>query len=257
MCDGVNKKKHSDLDEQMFLDQSRRDILLHLEKRLAYHFHDIHFLSTALTHRSYVNENRQLDASDNERLEFLGDSVLGLCISDLLIKKYLRSSEGDLTKMRSALVGEKNLAQLARDLKIGDCLLVGRGEENAGSRARDSFLANAFEAVVAAVYLDSCYDNVQSVVARLFEPLLEEKNLSSDYFDYKTALQEFCQRKYKTIPIYVVADSTGPEHAKVFEVRVVIVNKLTEIGKGTSKKEAEKKAAQKAWEELQDEENQP
>lgn len=240
----------------MSMDKSRRDVLLVLEKRLAHGFRDINFLSTALTHRSYVNENRQLDASDNERLEFLGDSVLGLCVSDLLIKKYPRSSEGDLTKIRSALVGEKNLAQLARDLKIGDCLLIGRGEENSGSRDKDSLLANAFEAVVAAVYLDSGYDDVKAVVTKLFEPLLEEKNLSSDYFDYKTALQEFCQRKYKTIPIYVVADSTGPEHAKVFEVRVVIVNKLTEIGKGTSKKEAEKKAAQKAWEKLQDEENQ-
>lgn len=240
----------------MFMDQSRRDVLLGLEERLAYHFRDINLLSTALTHCSYVNENRQLDVSDNERLEFLGDSVLGLCVSDLLIKKYLQSSEGDLTKIRSALVGEKNLAQLARDLKIGDCLLVGHGEENAGSRAKDSFLANAFEAVVAAVYLDSGYNDVQSVVTKLFEPLLEEKTLSFDYFDYKTALQEYCQRQYKTIPIYVVADSSGPEHAKVFEVRVVIVNKLTEIGKGMSKKEAEKKAAQKAWEKLQDEENQ-
>lgn len=238
------------------MDDNRREVLQKLEKRLAYRFHDVSLLETALTHRSYVNENPQHSVSDNERLEFLGDSILGLCVSDLLIKKYADGSEGDLTKMRSVLVGEKNLAQLARDLKIGDCLLVGRGEENAGSRARDSFLANAFEAVVAAVYLDSGYDNVRAVVKKFIEPFLEKEALPFDYFDYKTLLQEFCQRKFKTIPMYLLADSSGPEHAKVFEVKVVIVNKLTAIGTGTSKKEAEKQAAQKAWKILQDDENQ-
>lgn len=238
------------------MDKSRREVLKKLEERLDYRFRDVDLLVTALTHRSYVNENRQPGVSDNERLEFLGDSVLGLCVSDLLIKKYVDGSEGDLTKMRSVLVGEKNLAQLARELQIGNCLLIGRGEENAGSRARDSFLANAFEAVVAAVYLDSGYENVRAVVRKLIEPFLEKETLPSDYFDYKTLLQEFCQRKFKTIPMYLLADTSGPEHAKVFEVKVVIVDKLTAIGTGTSKKEAEKQAAQKAWKILQDDESQ-
>ncbi|HQI24124.1 MAG TPA: ribonuclease III [Smithella sp.] len=238
------------------MDESRREVLKKLEERLDYRFRDVDLLVTALTHRSYVNENRQPGVSDNERLEFLGDSVLGLCVSDLLIKKYVDGSEGDLTKMRSVLVGEKNLAQLARGLQIGNCLLIGRGEENAGSRARDSFLANAFEAVVAAVYLDSGYENVRAVVRKLIEPFLEKETLPSDYFDYKTLLQEFCQRKFKTIPMYLLADTSGPEHAKVFEVKVVIVDKLTAIGTGTSKKEAEKQAAQKAWKILQDDESQ-
>jgi ribonuclease-3 len=180
---------------------------------------------------------------------------LGLCVSDLLVKKYINYPEGDLTKIRSALVGEKNLAQLARDLQIGNCLLIGRGEENSGSRTKESFLANAFEAVVAAVYLDSDFNSVNAVITKLIEPLLEDDNLSSDYFDYKTALQELCQKRYKTTPIYIVVDSAGPEHARVFEVRVVIVNKLTEYGSGKSKKEAEKQAAQKALEILQNEEN--
>lgn len=238
------------------MDKSRREVLKKLEERLDYRFRDVDLLVTALTHRSYVNENRQPGVSDNERLEFLGDSVLGLCVSDLLIKKYVDGSEGDLTKMRSVLVGEKNLAQLARGLQIGNCLLIGRGEENAGSRARDSFLANAFEAVVAAVYLDSGYENVRAVVRKFIEPFLEKETLPSDYFDYKTLLQEFCQRKFKTIPMYLLADTSGPEHAKVFEVKVVIVDKLTAIGTGTSKKEAEKQAAQKAWKILQDDESQ-
>ncbi|HPK22124.1 MAG TPA: ribonuclease III [Smithella sp.] len=238
------------------MDKSRREVLKKLEERLDYRFRDVDLLVTALTHRSYVNENRQPGVSDNERLEFLGDSVLGLCVSDLLIKKYVDGSEGDLTKMRSVLVGEKNLAQLARGLQIGNCLLIGRGEENAGSRARDSFLANAFEAVVAAVYLDSGYENVRAVVRKFIEPFLEKETLPSAYFDYKTLLQEFCQRKFKTIPMYLLADTSGPEHAKVFEVKVVIVDKLTAIGTGTSKKEAEKQAAQKAWKILQDDESQ-
>ena len=236
------------------MDKNRLENLHNLEKRLGYNFNDINLLSTALTHRSYVNENQQQSVSDNERFEFLGDSVLGLCISDLVVKKYIDSSEGDLTKSRAALVGEKNLAQLARDLHIGDYLLIGRGEDNSGSRDKDSFLADSFEAVVAAIYLDSDFNNVKNIITKLIEPLLEDDNLSSEYFDYKTALQELCQKKYKTIPIYMVTDSTGPDHDKIFTVKVIIVNKLTEFGSGKSKKDAEKQAAQNAWEILQDEE---
>ncbi|MCX5848213.1 MAG: ribonuclease III [Deltaproteobacteria bacterium] len=238
------------------MDKNRLAILKGLEQKLAYSFRDINLLSTALTHRSYVNENQQLAVSDNERFEFLGDSVLGVCVSDLIIKKYVTSPEGTLTQIRAALVNEKHLAQLARNLQIGDCLLLGRGEESSGSRAKDSFLANAFEAVIAAVYLDSDFNNIKNIITILIEPLLEDDNIGSDYFDYKTALQELCQKKYKTVPIYMVTDSMGPDHSKIFEVRVVIVNKITEYGSGKSKKDAEKQAAQKAWETLQNEENQ-
>jgi ribonuclease III len=237
------------------MDQNRLEILHDLEKRLAYSFRDVNLLSTSLTHRSYVNENQQLNLSDNERFEFLGDSVLGACVSDLIIRKYASSSEGDLTKMRAVLVCEESLAKIAHDLQIGDCLLIGRGEENAGSRTKESFLANAFEAVVAAIYLDSDFNNLKDIITKLIEPMLEDDNLTTDYSDYKTALQELCQKRYKTTPIYMVTDSTGPEHAKIFEVRVVIVNKLTEYGRGKSKKEAEKQAAQKALETLQNEES--
>ncbi|MBN1470537.1 MAG: ribonuclease III [Syntrophaceae bacterium] len=237
------------------MNKEKLEILNKLEVRLGYSFRNINLLSTALTHRSYVNENQQLSVIDNERMEFLGDSILGACVSDLLIEKYMSSSEGDLTKIRAAIVGEENLAQLARCLQIGDCLLIGRGEENAGSRAKESFLADAFEAVVAAIYLDSDFKSVKDVIKKIIEPLLNDDSMPSGYFDYKTALQELCQKKYKSVPIYVVVDSKGPEHAKIFEVRVVIVNKLTEYGSGKSKKEAEKQAAQKAWEILQNEED--
>jgi ribonuclease III len=241
--------------EKSFMDKKRLDILHHLEDRLAYHFVDINLLSTALTHRSYVNENKQLDISDNERFEFLGDAVLGLSVSDLIIKKYATFPEGTLTQIRASLVNEKHLAQLASNLRLGDCLLLGRGEDNSGSRTKDSFLANAFEAVIAAVYIDSDFNNANNIITKLIEPLLEDNNSSFEYFDFKTALQELCQKRYKTVPIYMVIDSKGPDHAKTFEVKIIIVNKLTEIGSGKSKKEAEKQAAQKAWEILQNEEN--
>lgn len=236
------------------MDRKRLKILNDLEKRLGYRFSDINLLFTALTHSSYVNENQQPVISSNERFEFLGDSVLGVCVSDMLVKKYINSAEGDLTKIRAALVNEKNLAWLARDLKIGDCLLIGRGEENAGSRDKDSFLADAFEAVVAAVYLDSDFGKIKDFLIKLIEPLLEKDKLSDDYFDYKTALQEFCHERYKTTPIYQLINSTGPEHAKIFEVRVIIANKLMENGCGKSKKEAEKLAARRAWVKLHNEE---
>ncbi|MBN1366151.1 MAG: ribonuclease III [Syntrophaceae bacterium] len=235
------------------MDKKRLDILNNLEEKLGYCCRDKNLLSTALTHRSYVNENQQLSAADNERLEFLGDSILGACVSDLLIERYPFFSEGSLTKMRAAIVSEENLAQLGRELQIGDCLLIGRGEENSGSRNKESFLANTFEAVIAAIYIDSDFNNVKNIIKRIIKPLLENDKLNSECFDYKTALQELCQKKYKTVPIYMVVDSKGPEHAKIFEVRVVIADKLTEYGSGKSKKEAEKQAAQKAWEILQNE----
>lgn len=235
------------------MDKKRLKILNNLGKKLGYRCRDKNLLSTALTHRSYVNENQQLSAADNERLEFLGDSILGACISDLLIEKYPSFSEGNLTKARATIVREENLAQLARDLQIGDCLLIGHGEENSGSRTKESFLADALEAVIAAIYLDSDFSNVKNIIKRIVEPLLENDNLPAEFFDYKTVLQELCQKKYKTVPIYMIVDSKGPEHAKIFEVKVVVANKLTEYGRGKSKKEAEKQAAQKAWEMLQNE----
>ena len=239
--------------ERSFLDKDRLEILHGLEKRLAYRFRDITLLSTALTHRSYVNENPQLAFSDNERFEFLGDAVLGVCVSDLLIKRYADFSEGTLTKIRAALVNEKPLAQLAHNLQIGGCLLLGRGEETSGGRTKDSLLANALEAVIATVYLDFDFNKAKTVVTKLIEPLLEDDNLRSQYFDYKTALQELCQKKYKTAPVYTIVDSCGPDHAKTFAVKVKIADKTTQTGSGKSKKEAEKQAAQKAWKILQDE----
>lgn len=236
--------------EKLLPDEKRMDALHELEKRLSYCFRNITLLETALTHRSYVNENPQLPIADNERYEFLGDSVLGLCVSDLLIKKYADFTEGTLSKIRAAIVNEKPLAALAHELEIGSYLMLGKGEEISGGRSKDSLLANALEAVIAAIYLDSGFTRTKSILKKLMGPLLNDDSLHNQYFDYKTALQEFCQKTYKTAPVYRIVDSCGPDHAKIFDVEVTIAGIVIQSGSGKSKKEAEKQAAQKAWQEL-------
>jgi len=241
--------------EKSSIDENRLKYLLDLEERLKYKFSNIELLSIALTHRSYANENPYPSLADNERFEFLGDAVLGLCVSDLLITKYVDFSEGTLSKIRAGIVNEKPLAELASSLQLGDCLLLGKGEENSGGRAKDSLLANSLEAVIAAIYLDSGFVEAKNILEILLAPLLEDNILLSQSFDYKTALQEFCQKKYKTAPVYAIIDSRGPDHAKIFEVQVTIADITPQTGFGKSKKEAEKQAAQKAWDILQIEEN--
>lgn len=231
-------------------DEKRRAVLADLETRLSYHFRNTSLLETALTHRSYVNENPHLSVTDNERYEFLGDAVLGACISDLLIKKYPDFSEGTLSKVRAAIVNEKPLAELANKMEIGDCLLLGKGEETSGGRLKESLLANALEAIIAAIYLDSGFFKTKTFIKKLTENLLNEDNIRSQYFDYKTALQEYCQKRFKVAPVYKIIDSCGPDHAKIFEVELTVSDKIRQSGAGKSKKEAEKQAAQKAWEEL-------
>jgi ribonuclease III len=224
-----------------------------LQENLGYVFRNPELLSTALTHRSYINENPQLGASDNERLEFLGDAVLGLCVSDLLMKKHADFDEGTLSKIRSLLVNEKPLADLAAKLDLGNCLLLGRGEEHSGGRAKESLLANALEAVIAAIYLDSGFGKTRTVLKRLISPLLNDEALYAQCFDYKTALQELCQKKYKSAPLYTLLNESGPDHDKTFEVEVTMGDDIRQTGRGKSKKEAQKQAAHKVWESLHSE----
>jgi len=224
--------------------------LKELEQYLSCQFNDIALLDSALVHRSYINENLSSSFRDNERLEFLGDAVLELCITDLLMKKFPDYTEGQLSKLRASVVNEQPLAELARKFQIGGFILLGKGEESSGGRSKSSILANTFEAITAAVYLDGGFDRAYDFVQRLFAPLIEEGSRNITYRDYKTALQEFCQNRFKEIPRYSLIGEFGPDHDKIFEACLSIPGILETTGKGKSKKEAEQQAAHKALDTL-------
>ena len=231
--------------------RERRTQLELLEEALGYRFNDPSFLDCALTHRSYANENPDLLRQDNERLEFLGDAVLTLCISDMLMKKFPDLTEGDLSKIRSSIVNEKPLAGLARELRLGDYLLLGRGEDISGGRLKNSILANALEAIIAAVYRDAGFEGVCSFVAKRFQPLLDTGTVRILYQDYKTALQELTQNRFRSIPRYSVLREFGPDHDKVFQIQVHVGDLVSTAGLGRNKKEAEQRAARKALEAIE------
>ncbi len=234
------------------MNKERFDNLMAFEKILSYSFADRNLLDTALTHRSFINENQSESAADNERLEFLGDAVLELCISDLLMKKFPGHAEGRLSRMRASIVNEQSLARLAKEFRIGDFLLLGKGEEGSGGRMKPSILSNAFEAVVAAIYLDCGFDGTRLFLQRLFEPLVENCERGLSFRDSKTHLQEVCQNRYKVVPRYILIHEYGPDHDKVFEVKLSIPDVLTATGIGKNKKEAEQQAAGKALEALEE-----
>lgn len=225
--------------------------LKELEASLGYCFNDIGLLDNALTHRSFVNENSGLPCKDNERLEFLGDAVLELTVSDMLMKIFPDYPEGELSKLRASVVNEQPLAGLARHFRIGEFLLLGRGEEASGGRMKPSLLANAFESLVAAMYLDGGFDRAAAFTGRLFEPLIEAGTTAAAvYRDYKTAAQEICQNLFQELPRYVILAETGPDHDKRFEMSLVIGEKPIATGTGRNKKEAEQQAAKMALETL-------
>jgi ribonuclease-3 len=232
------------------MNDKRKQNLRELEAYLGYRFADLALLDNALTHRSFVNENGGLALKDNERLEFLGDAVLELTVSDMLMMKFPDHAEGELSKLRASVVNEQPLAELARRFRIGEFLLLGRGEETSCGRMKPSLLANAFESIVAAMYLDGGFDRTAAFIGRLFEPLIEEGAMPVLYRDYKTAIQEICQNRFHEIPRYIVLSESGPDHDKRFEIGLVLGERVIATGKGRNKKEAEQKAARAAREEL-------
>lgn len=225
------------------LADTRKELLADLEHALEYRFTHLELLNQALTHKSYVHEQRE-PVQHNERLEFLGDAVLELVISDYCYGRFVQLAEGELSKIRASLVNEGNLARLARRLNLGTYLLVGRGEELTGGRAKTSLLADTFEALLAAVYLDGSLNAVYRVVMRCFQ---EDLNNIFDegHKDYKSELQEYTQEKFGCVPTYIVVRERGPDHDKVFEVELTIRGQLQGLGTGKSKKEAEQAAARK------------
>ncbi len=225
---------------------SSRDI----EQRIGVRFSDPELLERALTHKSYANENRV--PYHNERMEFLGDSVLNLIVSEYLMNACPASTEGDLSRLRAAVVSEPALAGIARTLGLGAYILLGRGEEQTGGRDKDSLLADGLEALIASIYLDAGKDEAQAFVLRFFEELIKKTCSSRSTLDYKTEIQELCQERLKQLPEYRIVSETGPDHQKQFAVEVWIKGGLAGRGMGKSKKEAEQRAAKEALEKLTD-----
>ncbi len=230
------------------------DIYSEFENIIHYTFKDRDILDNALRHSSYVNEQSNSNLEDNERLEFLGDAVLNLIIGDLLMHRFSELNEGDLSRMRSSLVNETQLAQLARSINLGDVIKLGKGEEQTNGRDKNSILSDVFEAVVAAVYVDAGFNTAFNFVERLFSTLVNNSNNPSLNHDYKSRLQELSQVKYKIMPRYTVVHESGPDHDKRFKVQLSI-NDLTVFGNGKSKKTAEQNAASKAFVELSSKSN--
>lgn len=222
-----------------------------LEKALGYTFKDIALLKTALTHRSFLHEPGASEdtthpRADNQRLEFLGDSVLNLCVSVFLYRQFSQLREGELSKMRAGLVNDAQLAQLGRKLGLPACLFLGRGEETTGGRDKTSILADAFEAVIAAVFLDGSFGEALEVVGRLMGRRVSQSSTRDFLQDHKTTLQELTQERFGHAPEYRLSSATGPDHAKVFEVTLKLGELKLSVGKGRSKKEAEREAAKAA-----------
>lgn len=219
-----------------------------LQQHIFYTFRKVYLLERALTHRSYANENRL--SEHNERMEFLGDSVLNLVVSEQLMNALPGSSEGDLSRIRAAVVSEPSLAAVAREIDLGNYLLLGRGEEQTGGRDKDSLLADSLEALVASIYLDGGIEYAGEFITRFFDETIRKAQTIGGTSDYKTEVQELCQERLKTLPGYTVVSESGPDHQKQFEVELSVRGEVYGRGAGKSKKEAEQRAAKEALEKL-------
>ncbi len=221
-----------------------------LQNCIHHRFEQVKLLATALTHSSYANEQDR--DGDNERLEFLGDAVLELCISEEGYRRFPCAPEGQLTRIRSQLVKEKSLASIARELELHRYVRLGKGEEQQGGRDRDALLADTFEALLGAVFLDGGFEVAKATVLRIFDDKWPEKAMLPETKDYKSRLQEVSQERFRDRPVYVLAGTSGPEHEKIFEVDVTLPTGNIFRGSDTSVKRAEQNAARLALEYLVD-----
>lgn len=221
-----------------------------LEDRLGYHFKSAELLETALTHRSYANESATAVAH-NERLEFLGDAIVDLVATHMLMEQMAEANEGLLSQARAKVVSEAALARAAESIGLGSVLRLGRGEDRSGGRGKPSLLADALEAVVGALYLDAGFETTRSIVFSLLAPLMKDA-LGNTVVDAKSRLQEWAQAKGEILR-YAVLTEEGPDHAKIFEVAVSLFGKELARGRGRSKKEAEQQAAEVGFRSLSSE----
>ncbi len=221
-----------------------------VEEVLNIHFSNKFLLERALTHKSFPNENKELNMKDNERLEFLGDSVLSLTVSTYIFKKFPDYPEGKLAKMRSVIVSEPILAKIAREINIGKYMLLGNGEELTGGRDRESIMADAMEAIFGAIYMDRGFEIAAEFILSILVNVIDAVENGKYIKDYKTMLQELIQKDNLQRPEYKVIDEKGPDHNKTFTINVNFNGKRLGKGKGSSKKEAEQKAAKEALKKL-------
>ena len=218
-----------------------------LEQRIFYHFRNRGLLEEALRHRSFVNEQTDSKLRDNERMEFLGDAVLNLIVSTILIRGYSDFTEGQLSRIRAGFINENQLSALAATMNLGDFIQMGKGEILSNGRNKKSILANTLEALIAAVYLDGGFERAFEFIRRHFSDPLEKVPDLSNLSDHKTRLQEWAQAEGHEIPEYILISSSGPDHDKTFSVQVKLFGRVA-LGAGKSKKAAEQDAARNALE---------
>ncbi len=216
-----------------------------LEKKLNYRFNNKELAQEACRHSSFVNEQPGSHLRDNERLEFLGDAVLNLAVSHMLMKRFPDHPEGDLSRMRANLVNENQLSELAKEIDLGSHLQLGRGERQTGGNEKKSILADAFEAITAAIYLDGGFDASFAFITGKFSAPVEKIERATSNGDFKSRLQELVQTTHQPVPIYTVVKEEGPDHDKTFVVEISVCGIMT-TGEGKSKKAAEQEAAKKA-----------
>jgi ribonuclease-3 len=217
-----------------------------LSERLEFQFRNSGLLAQAFRHSSYVNEVGNGDLKDNETLEFLGDAVLDLAIGHILMELFEHANEGELSKYRASVVSERGLFDLARELRLGDYLLLGKGEELSGGREKPSILANTLEAMVGAIFLDAGFPRTREIIHKLFISTIERMEIETLRSDYKSLLQEYTQQKFKSRPEYLLLSETGPAHERTFRTAIYLNGELKAEGEGRSKKEAEQEAAKEA-----------
>ena len=221
-----------------------------LQQALGVSFNDASLLEQALIHRSYLNENPELAQTSNERLEFLGDAVLGLIVAEKLYQDYPHFTEGEMTKLRSALVRRETLARMARVIRLGEYLYLGRGEATSGGRNKSANLAAALEAVIAAVFIDQGPSTTRDFILRLLDAELQKAVSQGTIVDYKSQLQELAQSREQQTPTYHIIETTGPDHGKTFTAEVRLGEVVLGRGSGKSRKAAETEAARSALEQL-------
>ena len=221
-----------------------------LQRDLGVAFRDLTILQQAFVHRSYLNENPDFELSSNERMEFLGDALLGFVVAERLYQEFGPFDEGEMTKLRALLVSKDNLARVAASLGLGSYLYLGQGEEKSGGRKKPRTLACVLEALIGALLIDQGLAVASDVIWRLLDSDLEQAVQDGLTADHKTRLQELSQADQKGIPVYRVADVAGPNHARKFEVEVLVDGKIVGKGSGRSKRSAEKEAARVALEKL-------